>query len=775
MNDNNNTTNTTMLEYLLILINVVKNKKKRIRQLEEELALCKAKTKQDTSTTFSDNTRIVELEKTVTRLRNDVADREKYIDELKQADESNPKLRQLAERKEAEKQLRQLAEREEAEKQLRQLAEREEVERKQEQQQQPKQVCIEPVHPYVTNNDETYKMSNPKTINNASDLVDAVISRTFIKPQPGQNFIEFTREQIEGYEAKDSEYEFKSIISGITTLYFIELEETTARFIKLITDLFTSALNEYKTKKGLTDPNDIIFIYKGGNALKAIFLDYVYENPGVASDTIKSYFSKYFGKSDADFQIYVYPGFENEKYEEIFYDVTNLAYLLLNRIRNIFLSNISKWLDFYRYKNTILRDKLENYIGRLNRSSTVTKDEKSDYYGARFLNLKFLNIVAGEDINMDQEKVASNLINTARNMNNFGVYRNKTTRIDFMVTKHPDAKKNTTVILYRVPSLDKVDPATFAKDLNIQSKLFQNYKEGSELYITYNDSIDDYKGSGATRIAVKFNLVRMKVNFSSVFINKNGQYGLINIPAELIDISIPHKYSHDIGFGREQEGKRSDQENRDIWNKFIATNVVDYQYVKEEADNNDNFGYKSYTRAYYMKDIEKILFREVKYPWLEDKYEKRIKRLIFLFMVEIFTDDPTGNLPLITQMKVVLANPGTKDNFRAQLEDLKRNFPKINANKEEVYELNIGYVIDKFIEYTQDSDEDFNLADPNVQKYIGVFLDFFDNFDNIYKKFTGFIKEGKIDAQRLQTVQQLGGDFKAKYLKYKAKYLKSQL
>ena len=216
-------------------------------------------------------------------------------------------------------------------------------------------------------------------------------------------------------------------MTNLTTLYFLETANTTMQFIKLIVEIFGHALEEYKKMKNITDKNDIVFIYKGGNALKAIFLEYMYENPGVVTDIIRQYFQDSFGKSDADFQIFINPHLPN--YDEIFEDLSVLSYLLLNRIRNIFLKNVDQWLDFYKYKSEIAESIMQRSLKKLNDSHAVTSDDRSPYYHAAFLNLNFLDITVGEKVNLDEAR--ANIIGEGKTFerffNNFGSYGDRTT------------------------------------------------------------------------------------------------------------------------------------------------------------------------------------------------------------------------------------------------------------------------------------------------------------------------------------------------------------
>jgi hypothetical protein len=729
-----------LLEYLIILLNIIKRKNAEIKQLRQQLANCP---KTQTITT----TKITQLEQEIITLKQQVKD--KYPDNTKLI---NDLLDQI------------------------------------DKQQQPEDrtVCIEPLHPYI-NIDPSFKDIDLKTLKDTTALVTAVVNKVFTKPPQidagangRPNYIEFVRPKIEGYESVDAEYELKSIMSELTTNYFLENPDRTAHFIKLIVEIFTDAINDYKTKKGLNGKYDLVFLYKGGNAMKAIFYDYAYENPGVTSDIILQYFKEFFGKSDADFQVYIYPGLDN--YDEVYPDICLLTYLLLNRIRNIFLSDITQWLDFYDQKKLVQGKILEIYLAKLNKSNTVTKQPEGEqlkkekeqnfsYYQAEFLSLRFLDTIAGT--NIDLNTIHNNLIDSDRIFNNYGTYKNKTTRFDFIIT-NKDPNNKDSVIVYKIP------PRThnlFFVDNDIQDKLFKDYSQGSELFITYNDTIQEERGT-VPKVHIRFNLIRMKVNFQAVFRTQDGQYGLINIPAELIDVSVPHKTAFEVGLLL--DNIQDENAMQDPWDRNMPLSVVPYKYVKVGNETTDNFTYNSYSRAYYIKDIEKIIFYETDYPWEDLKYQKRIKRLLFFNIVEFFTGDLALGKQFIDAFGGILANqqrPGRNNiAFGKALEGLKKPFPQITKNHDPYW--SIGSTIDKLIEYTQKPT--FDVSSPKVQEYIGVFIEVFAQFNELYTAFTNFVANNRIDPSRLQTVHQLGGattndKYKSKYLKYKHLYCKNLL
>lgn len=90
-------------------------------------------------------------------------------------------------------------------------------------------------------------------------------------------------------------------------------------------------------------------------------------------------------------------------------------------------------------------------------------------------------------------------------------------------------------------------------------------------------------------------------------------YCYLNVPAEIADIPIP-KYNDfkTVGFN-------------------LTTNIKTYKHIKNE----NILLYNSYTNIYFLKDLYKALFDEVKFPWEAQKYDKKIQRIFFLLEIDL--------------------------------------------------------------------------------------------------------------------------------------------
>ena len=83
-------------------------------------------------------------------------------------------------------------------------------------------------------------------------------------------------------EYNDENRPLKDIMTDFVTKILFSTERSLFNFIYIITDMFNDALNIYKRKKSLKE-YDVFFILKGGNVLRMIAKNFLFDLPG---DTI---------------------------------------------------------------------------------------------------------------------------------------------------------------------------------------------------------------------------------------------------------------------------------------------------------------------------------------------------------------------------------------------------------------------------------------------------------------------------------------------------------
>jgi len=103
-------------------------------------------------------------------------------------------------------------------------------------------------------------------------------------------------------EYKDENRPLKDIMTDIVTDVFLNGEHSLFNFMFIISNMFNDALEIYKKYKSLHE-NDIFFILKGGNVLRMIAKNFLFDLPGGTINILLDYYKNFFKRSDADFSI----------------------------------------------------------------------------------------------------------------------------------------------------------------------------------------------------------------------------------------------------------------------------------------------------------------------------------------------------------------------------------------------------------------------------------------------------------------------------------------
>lgn len=413
----------------------------------------------------------------------------------------------------------------------------------------------------------------------------------------------------------------KNVLTDITTNVFLN-SEVMFHFLKIIFETFETTIEAYCQDKPF-GAESIRFVYKGGNVLRFIAQRTLSRMPGDISTSLESKYSKFFKKSDADFSIYIDPdiGAGNDAvYEKVFQEVTVLAAYTLDYIRTFFANDeTGEFLTLSRNTSAYTRSEMRRYLASLN--------EEAAKIGFTVRDLR-LGDISTETANAEG---SASYRGSAAPPGNPG---------DYYITE--DERETPR---QRRERRRKGRPPTMVRIRNLPLMYGNNNSEGDPLpfYITINDTLEwdkpevevEAAGSAQTAAAgrppprvTKFNLVRMKINFVAVM-SDNTSHGdeaqgleRKRLAGELIDVSIPHRKDLDViqTFQRHRE-------HGDVFQKYVAV----------DASGEHNLSFESYSVAFMIHDLTRMLFHDRVYPWHDVKYEKRLKRLFFMYLVDILS------------------------------------------------------------------------------------------------------------------------------------------
>lgn len=192
-----------------------------------------------------------------------------------------------------------------------------------------------------------------------------------------------------------------------------------------------------------------------------------------------------------------------------------------------------------------------------------------------------------------------------------------------------------TEVLFEVPNNRKY---IGKHDIGVQSVtdksivIFDIGEATNSIYVQSNNSLDFKAGKGR----IKFTLVRSKINFNLIFADNK----LVHMGGELIDVSLPHKLDSKVA--------------------HFFDNLKRYIHRYEmKNDTGDKIQFTSYSIEYLTEDLEFILFEFVERPWLAPKYDKRVNRLMYLYMIDIFNKVSTNEARknIMEELKKLATDP----------------------------------------------------------------------------------------------------------------------
>jgi len=280
----------------------------------------------------------------------------------------------------------------------------------------------------------------------------------------------------------DPDIPLKAVATDLVVKEFFKTEDTFFEFLLLTCTSFERVLEIYRSRKKLTI-NQLFFLYKGGNLLRFVSKDFTLEFPAHVTKKLNQFYNPFFKRSDADFSIYIHPNLD--QYDDIYYECSLLAYLVQDKLREIFTKNLETYFDLFRYHKKYQHKILVPYLELFNKASGFEDN---------FYDFKIGEVTAIGDIY-------------------YPYYPNSDVTLRFIKPNEDWLLETREAIIgeIKVPN--------------------------SIMTITHNNALDFSGGDSTNR--QKFNLTRTKLIFT--LLQKDGITR--NIGGELTDVSIPHRLS----------------------------------------------------------------------------------------------------------------------------------------------------------------------------------------------------------------------------------------
>jgi hypothetical protein len=539
------------------------------------------------------------------------------------------------------------------------------------------------------------------------------------------------------------------------------------RFQYLVNNMFNKAIRDYITGKqrigvALID-TDILFLYKGGTTMKILFDKYrrIIEGQDIGINNLFNFVERDFARSDSDYSIFInLPDLERRNignlFEEIKTDMIALNYIVLNKIRDILEGN-NDILDLTLITNDILRIKLEE----MNKKLTELKTDFRNYTTC-ILYLKKINKLIGiSTVNntfLSEAIPPLNRNNVDNSLNSDDDNLNTTQMKEFIATGRVTPNKK--------------DFYMTKNDNN--EMVIVPLQENKNIYLSLNESIE-FQSNGLT---FSFTLNRLKINFICYYITYDNKYGFFNCPSELVDVSIIKSISDSL---------------RIFYHHGVEKETKQYTHTHNTDGNIINLSFNGYTIFGFINDLLLVLFTSVEYPWSDNKYAKRLRRLFLFIYLELLIEFRRNKgvfiiinnfLKRIFSINITPANLQTsidiingniigiknniEENYRIRLETEELIRRRNQPNRDEILN-NFGTVIflDKFLAILRNPTFINNINEYNVMRLIILdnILNRVNTRQNPINIGRNFVFNPDVFGNREQV------PFMEKYLKYKKKYL----
>ena len=375
----------------------------------------------------------------------------------------------------------------------------------------------------------------------------------------------------------DENREYKNFCTDIVTNYILD-ENELYNFFFIIHTFYNDCIDYYIQQKNLK-PDDIIFLFKGGNIFKIIANKFWSELPNKAMYKFIEEYKSYFKRSDLDFGIYINPDLSTT----IINDITIISYKLQILISEILLTHKEICFKWFKYNNKYKQEILQNLLFDINNTQSL-KEPTSIYYNNEFTNIQFI-----ENAAVDTNKKFKNQSNNYFNFEN-------------------DNIKN-------LENLDEINDIPFNNKI-IKQKINYN-NSNSFMYNTINKAL---RIKTTNDELLKFYLTRIKITFNLHLKNKINGQNIILIGGELIDVSI----------GKDKTSAFFKNKQNYLDSITLTQNTGFY------SNSIKSFNLNIYSFQYLYEDLKFILIDTLYLPWEDSKYKKRLYRLFFLTFIDVF-------------------------------------------------------------------------------------------------------------------------------------------
>jgi hypothetical protein len=429
--------------------------------------------------------------------------------------------------------------------------------------------------------------------------------------------------QLQGLGHSEHKRPLNDVATDFNTLNFFSTITSRMRFIKLIIFSFRCFLRKlYEIKPEKYNSNNLNIMFKGGTTIRFAIKEFLRGFSSELEDYVLAEIQKTIKLSDFDFEIISQQDVLSPD-ETVKFNI--LTYLVLLEIRNYLEKNQDYFFDFFQLKDSMQMDRIRDFKLKFQEKANSLPPENF-YSGIVVDEVEF----SGSCLDPNNKKYSRNLTpSQIQGLNKYidRVSEESTCRTDFSLI--PDARTRTEREQLSLTSSNRVCFISSRKllkryglpdkyiDLALKSRI-----EGGRFYVTHNPLVE-FPTDFDPNLKIKFQLNRIKYSYTVYFhkrlTNDETIYLRESFVGEILDLSHPYN---------------EDRKKTKFLNPFDEN-----LYLQKFTFQNFYLKYWSYSVYGLIKDNEDIIFLESDYkPWSGSKYEKRLTRVVYLYILYYFSN-----------------------------------------------------------------------------------------------------------------------------------------
>ena len=484
-------------------------------------------------------------------------------------------------------------------------------------------------------NDFNYFLDNVKKIANLWNHIPSLKKRLSFNSNDGHLDIIDTIKQLDKFihiptqhgSAKTTDIMFKqeinklnkdketrrfldNIATEFNTQHFFDNMMSRMTFIYFIINTFETFFKQIYKIDNNYHKNNLNIMFKGGTIIRFVIMEYIRGFNKEIEDFLINDIKKNIKLSDYDFEIISKYDTDNNDIIQL----NNLVYLISILIRNYLFKNRFFFFDFFKLNDKTKKQKIHHLKKLLQDSINLNSPTMNQDCLFKDIQIDYIDFEGcHNDILTDKSISNKNNYQLIENM------PNKYCKKDYGIIINNENKE-----YYITQSIELLHlfhiPQDIIKLLYPYNSINKNSRNTYSRFLTTHNPVieDDTKG-------IKFQLNRIKYIYNIYFrkditiknITKT-HYLKHFIMGEIVDLSHTYKNTTKL--------------------KKLNQPFHKNRYLKTYTFLNYNLSFISYTFNGLIHDLDNILFEQSDYkPWIDIKYDKRLKRLLYLYIFYFFS------------------------------------------------------------------------------------------------------------------------------------------